>query len=141
MLELAGLIKIFPGCSRLYSSSRLIQTFDIFAFGGGGFSAAEQMEIKALGFQDGQVKQIGGNDSVLGSLYKQAHAFVYPSFYEGFGLPPLEAMAQGCPVASSSTSSMPEVVGDAAVLFDPADTEDIRAAIEQVNMMTPVVRV
>ena len=52
--------------------------------------------------------------------------------YEGFGLPPLEAMAAGCPVVSSNTSSMPEVVRNAGEYFDPNDIESIRTAIEQV---------
>jgi len=59
------------------------------------------------------------------SLYRRAAALVFPSLYEGFGLPPLEAMACGCPVAVSSAGSLPEVVGHAAVLFDPHDPEAI----------------
>lgn len=55
------------------------------------------------------------------SLYQTASALVYPSLYEGFGLPPLEAMASGCPVAVSNAGSLPEIVGDAAVQFDPTD--------------------
>lgn len=128
-----GTYKNFVGVLKAVAASpKLIGDFDVVAFGGGALSASELTLIQQLGFADGQVKQIGGDDSVLGFLYKHAHAFVYPSLYEGFGLPPLEAMAQGCPVASSNTSSMPEVVGDAAVLFDPVNTEDMRAAIEQV---------
>jgi len=52
-------------------------------------------------------------------LYRKAKCLVFPSLYEGFGLPPLEAMASGCPVASSTAGSLPEVCGDAAVMFDP----------------------
>jgi len=65
----------------------------------------------------------------LHRLYQSAAALVFPSLYEGFGLPPLEAMASGCPVAVSNAGSLPEVVGDAAVQFDPADPEAIAAAI------------
>lgn len=61
----------------------------------------------------------------LPPLYSGATAFIFPSLYEGFGLPPLEAMACGAPVACSDTSSLPEVVGDAALLFDPTDVESI----------------
>ncbi|HLJ68829.1 MAG TPA: glycosyltransferase family 1 protein [Chloroflexota bacterium] len=68
-------------------------------------------------------------DGLLPALYSFAELFVYPSLYEGFGLPPLEALACGAPVACSEASSMPEVVGDAALLFDPTDTMAITAAM------------
>jgi glycosyltransferase involved in cell wall biosynthesis len=64
----------------------------------------------------------------LPSLYRRAGALVFPSLYEGFGLPPLEAMACGCPVACSSAGSLPEVCGDAAVYFDPTSVDGIVAA-------------
>lgn len=64
-------------------------------------------------------------------LYNAADAFVYPSFFEGFGLPPLEAMACGTPVAVSDATSLPEVVGDAGVYFDPFDVDSIAAAIRK----------
>jgi glycosyltransferase involved in cell wall biosynthesis len=73
------------------------------------------------------------NDADLPVLYAGATAFVYPSFYEGFGLPCLEAMATGCPVICSSASSLPEVVGDAALLVDPNNTNDIAAAITRIT--------
>jgi glycosyltransferase involved in cell wall biosynthesis len=63
------------------------------------------------------------------SLYRRASALVFPSLYEGFGLPPVEAMACGCPVAASRAGSVPEVVGDAAVLFDPHHSDSIAAGI------------
>ena len=56
---------------------------------------------------------------------------MFPSLYEGFGLPPLEAMACGCPVAASAAASLPEVCGDAAVLFDPYDAAAVAAGIEE----------
>jgi glycosyltransferase involved in cell wall biosynthesis len=65
----------------------------------------------------------------LASLYRRAACLVFPSLYEGFGLPPLEAMASGCPVAAANAGAIPEVCGDAAVLFDPTDPEAIAAAI------------
>ena len=65
-------------------------------------------------------------------LYRTAAALVFPSLYEGFGQPPLEAMACGCPVACSNAASLPEVVGDAARLFDPESPEDMAAAVEDV---------
>jgi glycosyltransferase involved in cell wall biosynthesis len=68
----------------------------------------------------------------LVELYRTAAALVYPTLYEGFGLPPLEAMACGCPVAVSHVASLPEVCGDAAVYFDPTSVEDIARAIADV---------
>lgn len=65
----------------------------------------------------------------LGMIYNLASLFVYPSFYEGFGLPPLEAMACGCPTVTSNVSSLPEVCDDAAYYIDPHDIESIRHGI------------
>src|SRR5919204_3349023 len=70
-------------------------------------------------------------DELIG-LYRRAAAVVFPSLYEGFGQPPLEAMACGCPVACSNAASLPEVCGDAARLFDPHSVEEMIAAIEEV---------
>ena len=67
----------------------------------------------------------------LPALYAGATAFVFPSLYEGFGLPVLEAMACGAPVACSNTSSLPEVAGEAAVLFDPVDVTEMATAISR----------
>jgi glycosyltransferase involved in cell wall biosynthesis len=71
-------------------------------------------------------------DEDLTTLFSACDAFVFPSLYEGFGLPPLEAMACGAPVVSSNASSLPEVVGDAALLVDPKDVGNIVAAVERV---------
>jgi len=72
------------------------------------------------------------SDSQLVSLYKGAEAFVYPSLYEGFGLPILEAMACGTPVITSSTSAMPETAGDAALKVNPYDVDDLAAAMARI---------
>jgi glycosyltransferase involved in cell wall biosynthesis len=69
--------------------------------------------------------------TTLAALYRMASVFAFPSLYEGFGLPPLEAMACGTPVLTSRLSSLPEVVGDAAVLVDPYDVADIANGLER----------
>ena len=71
-------------------------------------------------------------DEDMPYLYNGADLFVYPSFYEGFGLPPLEAMACGCPVVTSNTSSLPEVVGDAGLMVDPHRPEELAEAMGRV---------
>src|SRR5205085_8971460 len=68
-------------------------------------------------------------DEDLVALYNAADLFVYPSIFEGFGLPPLEAMACGTPVVTSNTSSFPEVVGDAALTVDPLNPEALAMAL------------
>lgn len=73
------------------------------------------------------------DDNDLAALYAGAEAFIYPSYYEGFGIPCLEAMASGCPVICSDTSSLPEVVGEAGVLVAPTDTAGLSAAITHVT--------
>jgi glycosyltransferase involved in cell wall biosynthesis len=76
----------------------------------------------------------------LASLYRRAACLVFPSLYEGFGLPPLEAMASGCVVAASNVSAIPEVCGDAAVLFDPNDPESIAAAVLEADSRSDELR-
>jgi glycosyltransferase involved in cell wall biosynthesis len=71
-------------------------------------------------------------DGELRALYEHALCFVYPSFYEGFGIPPLEAMHCGCPVVVSNTSAIPEICGEAALYCDPADPADIARQIRRV---------
>jgi len=73
---------------------------------------------------------VAGEDKVY--LYNLASAFVYPSFYEGFGFPPLEAMAAGCPVIASFASSLPEVVGDAGLMVDPYNINDMARAMAEI---------
>jgi glycosyltransferase involved in cell wall biosynthesis len=72
------------------------------------------------------------SDQTLAALYRLADVFVFPSLYEGFGLPPLEAMASGTPVIASNVSSLPEVVGDAALMIDPYEPGAIADAMRQV---------
>lgn len=99
--------------------------------GGGRFSPSESEKLSKLGLP-GQVHQVEIDDRSLAALYKNALAFAFPSLYEGFGLPVLEAFACGCPAVLSNTSSLPEVGGDAAAYFDPQDETSIREAMSRV---------
>ena len=79
-----------------------------------------------------QIRRIGyARDAELKALYQRALCFVYPSWYEGFGLPPLEAMRAGCPVVVSRAASLPEICGDAALYFDPNDPAALAEAVRR----------
>lgn len=128
-----GGYKNFQGFIRAYaSSSWLRDNFDVICFGGGGFSNDEKKLFDELNLRSEQLIQLNGSDSKLASIYRDAALFVYPSLYEGFGIPPLEAMSLDCPVACSYNSSIPEVVGNAGEYFDPHDTDSMRIAMENV---------
>jgi len=113
------------------TSARLATELDFVAYGGPAFSADEQAMIASLSLRPGSVVRLAGPDADLARAYRHARVFVYPSQYEGFGIPPLEAMSSGCVVACSNASSLPEVVGDAALLFDPNDVDAARQALEE----------
>jgi glycosyltransferase involved in cell wall biosynthesis len=109
--------------ARLYEAFALVRRerpdVRLVLTGGGDFGAVpDGVEVR------GHVTQ-----AELVSLLQRASALVFPSLYEGFGLPPLEAMACGCPVACSNAAALPETVGDAARLFDPRDPQAIAAAV------------
>lgn len=92
------------------------------------FSDEERTHIAAAGVET-FVHQIAASDKTLADLYQQAEAFVYPSRYEGFGIPILEAYACGCPVVLSRATCFPEIAGEAGEYFDPDNTDDIARAI------------
>jgi len=106
---------------------------------GGQFVNEEKIETKMI---KAKVKELGLGDCVefpgfvsqkdLIELYRKALVFVYPSYYEGFGFPVLEAMACGTPVVSSNASSLPEVGGDAVIYVDPFDVESIVGGINKI---------
>jgi glycosyltransferase involved in cell wall biosynthesis len=125
--NIVGLLDAYAGLPRA-----LHERFQLVLAGGKGWLDAEierrlddlaGLEIVTTGYVP---------DADLPAIYSGAELFVYPSFYEGFGMPPLEAMACGVPVITSDVSSLPEVVGDAAIKLDPTDTSAISAAIELV---------
>jgi glycosyltransferase involved in cell wall biosynthesis len=98
---------------------------------GGPFTHDETGLLTELGLSN-RVRQAAADDDLLDAYYREAVAFVYPSMYEGFGLPPLEAMARDCPVLAANVGSIPEVLGDAAVLADPASVESLADGLTQV---------
>jgi glycosyltransferase involved in cell wall biosynthesis len=105
------------------------QSFDLVLAGGenprvfSGSAALSGARIRVTGYV---------SEGELRALYQSAACFVYPSLYEGFGLPPLEAMTCGCPTIVSRTASLPEVCGEAALYCNPADPEDIARRIREV---------
>jgi glycosyltransferase involved in cell wall biosynthesis len=128
-----GYKNFLPMLEAFATSEMLCSKYDLICFGGGAFNVEELKAINALNLNPKNIIQVTGNDSNLANYYKNARAFVFPSLYEGFGIPPLEAMSYGCPVVCSNTSSIPEVVGDAGQYFDPYDKKSMQKAIEMVT--------
>ncbi len=125
--------KNFHGLLRAIGAAPdLRSTHDVLAFGGPPLNRAERLAAIDAGLRSDGLHFMSGDDAVLSACYRSAVALIYPSLYEGFGLPPLEAMTCECPVISSNTSSMPEVIGEAAEYFDPSDTDSILHAIRAV---------
>jgi len=116
-------------CRAFASSIALKNVFDIVAFGGASFDSSEQALLSELNLT-GQLHHAVGGDALLVSHYRGAALFVFPSLYEGFGLPPLEAMSFNCPVACSNTSSVSEIVGEAGIYFNPHSADSMRDAME-----------
>ncbi len=99
---------------------------------GGGDLRQEEVEVFSRTGVIDRVRQASVPDAALPTIYSEAELFVFPSEYEGFGLPLLESFASGCPVAASRTSSLPEVGGQAIEYFDPKSVDDIAHAMEKV---------
>ncbi len=117
------LIDAFARSARLRGGVRLL------CFGGGVFTAAEHKRLAAAKL-DRQVVQVEGDDSALAAAYRHALALVFPSLYEGFGLPLVEAMALGCPVLAADCAPLREVGGPAAEYVDPLDPDAWAHALE-----------
>ena len=110
-------------------SEQLKKDFGIVCFGGGKFRKKEIEMFNEFKINFDKIKYFEGNDLLLTNFYKNATALIYPSQYEGFGLPVLEAMSFNCPVICSNTSSLPEVGGDAVAYFSPNNIENIKSTI------------
>ncbi|MCK4224177.1 MAG: glycosyltransferase family 4 protein [candidate division Zixibacteria bacterium] len=125
--------KNLKGLILAYAQSRAKDDFLLVLAGGKGWKYKHIFRlVKQLKLEDRVVFCGYVPDSDLPALYHSASVFVYPSFYEGFGLPPLEAMTCGIPVIVSHTTSLPEVVGDAGIYVDPFDIEQISFSIDTV---------
>ncbi|MFN7414955.1 MAG: glycosyltransferase family 4 protein [Dolichospermum sp.] len=125
--------KNFKRLLQAYASRRVIfDNFKLVCCGVKSFSDDEIAMIKSFGIDDAHFIYLPGDDKTLANLYTHASVFVYPSLYEGFGIPPLEAMSFSCPVVCSNTSSIPEVVADAGEYFNPYELESIADALERV---------
>ncbi len=122
--------KNFDRLLRVFAQSSLLRKdFSLICFGD-RFSPGEGRRLKDLGL-DHHVHQVSGSDSLLVSHYKHARAFVFPSLYEGFGIPLVEAMGAGCPVLCSNRGSFPEIVGEAGIYFDPEDVDHMQSVMEK----------
>jgi glycosyltransferase involved in cell wall biosynthesis len=125
--------KNFERLLSAYGASKLLQKeFKLVCFGPKPFSKQELEIINNIGINLNNILYYSGGDLILENLYAHAQALVYPSLYEGFGIPPLEAMSLSCPVICSRVSSIPEVVGDAGEYFDPYSIDSIVQSIEKV---------
>ncbi|MEC4852159.1 MAG: glycosyltransferase family 1 protein, partial [Jaaginema sp. PMC 1079.18] len=117
-----GLITAFAKVSTLLPNVKLYVV-------GQAFNQEEHKQIAELNLTDKITVFSQITDRDLAALYRNSLALVYPSLYEGFGLPPLEAMVNGTPVITSKCSSIPEVVGDAGILIDPRSSHDLAEAL------------
>ena len=119
------LAKAFASIASDFSQLRLV------CVGGGMFTAHELKMFEDLDIAH-RVDQIHASDEQLRNLYQNAEAFIFPSRYEGFGLPVLEAMALGTPCVLSNASSLREVGGNAALYFNPEDSDELKDLLERI---------
>jgi glycosyltransferase involved in cell wall biosynthesis len=115
-----------------FSRSGLAGRYRLLAVGGGSFTTQEQEQIASLQLTGSITLVPKADDATLARAYRDAALFVYPSMYEGFGFPPLEAMSMGCPVLVNRTSSLPEVCGDAVFYFDSSDKDELGQRLQSI---------
>ena len=113
-------------------SKKLMQDFNIVLFGGEDITIQEIKKFKDLSYKENQIVQIKGNDSTLINLFNNAMAFIFPSLYEGFGLPLIESMYLNCPVICSNIKTFTEIAEDSVEYFDPKNYESLITSIDKV---------
>jgi glycosyltransferase involved in cell wall biosynthesis len=124
--------KNFPVLLNAYCRSpRIHREFCLVCFGGDPFTDEEKKVLADHGLLD-RARHCAGSDELLAACYAGASLLAYPSLYEGFGLPLLEAMHYGCPVVSSNAGSLPEIGGKAGIYFEPNSADELAAAMERV---------
>lgn len=121
--------KNFHGLLRAFYETGLRDSLDLLVLGGGPLTASEKALIVKWKLSDSIICIPTVSDGLLAEAYAGARLFVYPSWNEGFGLPPLEAMTLGCPVLATNRSSVPEICHDAPFYFDPADQGGFNAGL------------
>lgn len=114
-------------------NKQIYDEFKIICFGGGKLLNSEKKILMEKNIDLSKLIFFPyNNDELLYKLYKNAYALIYPSIYEGFGMPVLEAMSLGCPVISSNSSSLPEVYGNAALSFSPLSQNELSNNLEKI---------
>lgn len=130
---LRGGYKNFHTLLKAYSLWKRRSDFDLICVGGASQWSEDEIEVITQAKLGNSVKLFASTgDEELRAFYSYAYAFVYPSIYEGFGIPPLEAMGCGTPVIVSNTSSILEVVGDAGLYFEPSSKEELLDALDKI---------
>jgi glycosyltransferase involved in cell wall biosynthesis len=126
------LYKNFNGLIAAFGEAQLHRTHKLVSFSAVPLTDAELTAMERAGVPKERVIRVGGDDNVLARYYAGAEALVFPSMYEGFGIPLLEAMRCSCPIITSNISSLPEVAGDAAIYCDPGDIKSIAEAMVKI---------
>jgi len=122
-------------------NTSILKNYKLVLFGGGRITNSEINQIKKLDLNIDNIIHFSGNEKLLKNLYRHAEFLIYPSKYEGFGIPVLESFSQECPVICSNTSSLPEVAGDAALYFDPNDVSSISDSITKITSSEEIKRI
>jgi len=114
-------------------NSQIYNDYKIICVGGGILLSSEKKRLNEKNIDQNKIIVfLSNNDNLLYNLYKNASALIYPSLYEGFGMPVIEAMSLGCPVICSNVSSLPEVYGNAALTFSPSSKNELIKSIEKI---------